>query len=280
MKKLLFLTLPIAMFVFVQPVSAALTDGLVGHWDLDNESVDIAFDSSGQNNHGTIIGATLTEDRFGNPDRAYFFDGGDYIDVPDAPSLNPTNAITITAWFNANHFDYGTYSWPFIVQKMGNPYSRGGYCMDIGQVVLNNPCVGFAVDLEGPGPTAGVPTGATNGGADGRPTLEEDRWYFAAGVYDGSAITLYVGTSELSPLVVTSENYSGNMVPSSLNLNIGRDQCFPYSPERFFNGPIDDVRIYNRGLTTDEVIEVYQVPEPTTLLLFGLGGLMLRKHRA
>jgi hypothetical protein len=81
-------------------VQGGLNDGLVGHWGFDNDSGNIATDSSGQNNHGTIIGATLTEDRFGNSNKAYFFDGASYIDVPNADSLNPTSAITITAWFN------------------------------------------------------------------------------------------------------------------------------------------------------------------------------------
>ncbi len=55
-----------------------------------------ADDESGNENHGTVYGATLTEDRFGNADSAYYFDGtNDYIEIP---SVNPTSAITVSAW--------------------------------------------------------------------------------------------------------------------------------------------------------------------------------------
>lgn len=258
MKKSLFLTLAIAMFVFVQPVSAALTDGLVGHWDFDNDSGNIATDSSGQNNHGTIIGATLTEDRFGNSNKAYLFDGGDYIDVPNADSLNPTSAITITAWFKATSFHYGSYSWPNIVSKRDHDGApTRGYCMEIQAVYSNNPCAGFGVILEGGG--GGVPVGW----GPFTPELEENTWYFVAGVYDGSAATVYVG-----PSVAYSENYSGNIVPSSDNLWISNA---PVYGDRAFHGVIDDVRIYNRALTADEVIEVYNVPAPGAFMLGGIG---------
>lgn len=51
-------------------------DGLVAYWPFDGD----AMDESGGDNHGTIIGATLTLNRFGIPGKAYSFDGvDDYI---------------------------------------------------------------------------------------------------------------------------------------------------------------------------------------------------------
>ena len=64
------------LVLFGSVTFASLTDGLVGHWPLD----DNANDESGLDNHGTVEGALLTTDRFGNSNSAYSFDGdGDWI---------------------------------------------------------------------------------------------------------------------------------------------------------------------------------------------------------
>jgi len=251
--------------VFSSNASAAL----VAHWSFDN-TADPGHDDASNGHNGTRVGnPTSTTGLWGN---AVNLDGASYIDVADALDLNPTSQITITAWFKADSFALGTYSWPHIVDKCGSP-DPSGYFMAIVQVSQNNPCVGFAVDGVG-----GVPTGTDLG----EPNLTPGTWYFAAGVYNGSAVTVYVGSAEQLPLVATSENYSGNMVSSSNNLNIGRDASFPSSPERFFDGAIDEVRIYNTALDSTVIndLYLYNTPEPATILLLGLGGLaVLRKRR-
>ena len=65
------------------PVPELPTDGLIAYYPFNRN----ANDESENGNHGTVYGATLTTDRFGNPDSAYSFDGvDDYIEV--APSSN------------------------------------------------------------------------------------------------------------------------------------------------------------------------------------------------
>ncbi len=59
-----------------------------------------ANDESGNGNHGTVYGATLTTDRFNQPNRAYYFDGiNDYIMVPNSSILQISGEITMSAWF-------------------------------------------------------------------------------------------------------------------------------------------------------------------------------------
>jgi len=65
-----------------------------------------ANDDSGNNNHGTIYGATLTNDRFGNPGSAYLFDGvDDYIDIGNGQSLKPQFPLSLSAWINVMDSD-------------------------------------------------------------------------------------------------------------------------------------------------------------------------------
>ena len=74
------------------------TNGLVGYWPFSGN----ANDSSGNNLNGTVNGAVLTEDRFGNPSSAYSFDGNDdYILVNDDDLLSfPNNEFTFSFWVN------------------------------------------------------------------------------------------------------------------------------------------------------------------------------------
>ena len=77
MKKLLLLPLLfIAVISFGQVPSYVPTDSLVGYWGFNGN----ANDESGNGNDGTVNGATLTTDRFGNTNSAYDFDGNDWIE--------------------------------------------------------------------------------------------------------------------------------------------------------------------------------------------------------
>ena len=72
-----------------------LDSGLVGYWPFNGN----ANDESVNGNNGTVNGATLTTDRFGNGNSAYSFDGSNtYIDVSDNNSLDLTSAFTLSVW--------------------------------------------------------------------------------------------------------------------------------------------------------------------------------------
>jgi hypothetical protein len=70
-----------------------LESGLVAYYPFNGN----ANDESGNGNDGTVNGATLVEDRFGETDKAYNFDGDDYIKVLDNEILRPKH-ITISTW--------------------------------------------------------------------------------------------------------------------------------------------------------------------------------------
>src|SRR5438477_5279250 len=91
---LIFLSVNIHAFAQSNIPDYIPADGLVGWWPFNGN----ANDNSGQANNGTVAGAVLTADRFGNPGAAYSFNGIDSkIDVADAASLR-CRKLTLSAW--------------------------------------------------------------------------------------------------------------------------------------------------------------------------------------
>ena len=94
------------------------SDSLVAYYPFNGN----ANDESGNGKDGAIHGAILTQDRFGNTDKAYQFNGtSDDITVPHHSSLQLTNEITITAWVKRSR-----YGIDMIVEKGGD--WTGGTC--------------------------------------------------------------------------------------------------------------------------------------------------------
>jgi len=240
--------------------------GLVAQWKLDGNG-----DDSADNHDGTVYGATGTEDRFGNANSAMFFDGStDYIDVSHHADLTPTNAMTISAWFKASSFNLGSYSWPAIVKKY-NDAEVAGYAMEIGQVWEGTPKAG-----------GGVGTGTGNHAPAPFP-VETDTWYFHAMVYeyDGtgqSTMTRFFG-ADFQALQSATTTFDGQLKDSETNLNIGRDN-WNTGDLRYFHGIIDDVRIYNEALSSQQINDLYTVPEPSSALLLTAGGVAYACRKA
>jgi hypothetical protein len=239
MKK--YIVLGILVFVaiigFNVTAQADLNDGLVAYYSFNGN----ANDESGNGNNGTVHGASLTEDRFGNTDSAYSFDGeNDYIEVIDSTSLDISNQITISAWIKTT----GTTEYSGVVCKFGPvPYSgdRNSYC-----TYVNNDSM-YVLNTNY--------TWADGIGAASSSTTEIDdgSWHHVLGMYNGDEIKLFVDGVEEN-----SSTYSSGILITDNPLIIGYD---PYSggdyTHRYFTGQIDDIRIYNRTLTESEIQELY-----------------------
>ena len=86
---------------FSQVPSYVPTNGLVGWWPFNGN----ANDESGNGNNGTVNGATLTTDRFGNSNGAFSFNGvNSYISVQDSNTLHQ-NVFTISSWVNGDEYN-------------------------------------------------------------------------------------------------------------------------------------------------------------------------------
>src|SRR6185312_11005406 len=101
-----------------------LNSGLVAYYPFTGNANDI----SGNGNNPIFNNATLTTDRFGNPNSAYSFNGVDnYIQIPNSPSLNPANQISICAWVKAAGFYQGPCHGNNIIMKGDGDYLPGNY---------------------------------------------------------------------------------------------------------------------------------------------------------
>jgi len=95
MKNLILVTVVFLAFLGNTFAQVNLDSMLVAYYPFNGNAVD----ESGNGNHGAIYGADLTEDRFGNENAAFWFDGiSSFIEIPDSESLDIVSEIAITGW--------------------------------------------------------------------------------------------------------------------------------------------------------------------------------------
>jgi PKD repeat protein len=207
----------------------SITEGLVAYYPF-NEN---ANDESGNANHGTVNGAALATDRFGNENSAYFFDGAnDYIEVLDSPSLRPTN-LTLSGWFNFSSVS------PAIRSLIGK--TVGSAWKDSYTMWRHNSMKG-ATGSESEFDELAY-AHSTN----------PDEWYNIAYTYNdaGDTHSMFIN----GVLAATEDNFV-SIGYDSHPLIIGADvenEVLSY----FFHGLIDDVRIYDRALADVEIEMLY-----------------------
>ena len=225
-------------------ITDSLTDiwtGLVAYYNFNNGSL---MDSSGYGNNITFSNANPTSDRYGRPNNAFLFDGATAeMSVPNSPSLNPS-AITLYAIFKINGF-LGTECHANQILAKGGPddYIDGWYVLRFDAF----PACSLPVDSTKEIPIAGFgnnnsPDGEAAGtGGNNTSYLTKGVWYKVAYTYDGAISKMYI-----NGVLVDSTIKSAPFTPNSYPLSIGynEDPSWPY----WFNGVIDEIRIYNRAL--------------------------------
>jgi Concanavalin A-like lectin/glucanases superfamily/IPT/TIG domain len=197
----------------------------VGLWKM-NETSGSAYDSSGNGNTGTWngTGTHYSDGKFGNAGQ--FNGSNDYVDVGNGASLNP-QYISVSAWIK-------TSATGALDQIFSKDNSSGGRVWQFNRT--SNGHIGFAVF-----------NASSNSGIEGNTNIADGMWHHVAGTWDGSTIRVYVDGHEDG----TGVSFSGTLRSGQTNSAfIGRSQNVDPG---YFQGQIDDVRLYNYALTPEQI---------------------------
>jgi len=219
-------TIVLFSFILVLGMAGVSLADLVAYWDFEGD-----FSDAIGGNDATPQGDTAI---IPDPERGLVaeFDGnGDYLEIPNSPSLNITGEkITLTSWV---YFDDVSGGPEIILAKIFQdgqhvaPYFAYNLC------ILSNGTPRLMLVMSG-----------REYRLPGSPNFESGRWYHMAGTYDGSEMILYVD-GEVSATMDASGNIDGYDTPLLLGINGGRTEPM--------DGRIDDVRIYNHALDQVEI---------------------------
>lgn len=209
-------------------------DGCVLHLPMDEGFGDVVHDRSGCGNHGAIYGATWTEE--GKIGRALRFDGvDDYVETGVVPFTS--NDITVEAWIYLK----STNTYTTIIHK-GDRSGEKNFLFTFDIFTFPDPKIRF--DITDDGYDYDYVAGST--------TLELNKWYHVVGVYRAADKFLAVYVNGRLDGSKTSEKASLYQGTSKYWIGARYDNG-EFFTDRYFNGTIDEVRIYNRARTSDEV---------------------------
>jgi concanavalin A-like lectin/glucanase superfamily protein len=217
---------------------ADVSDGLVAYYPFNgnaNDETDNGYD-------GTVDGATLTDDRFGNPMSAYSFDGfNDKILIGQEPNFPSWNTYAVSVWFlNNGGGDQGTgYG-----QKV---LSKAEFFTDFHLSVFG--------DTADPHTAGNLSWWSSQGGFDSVTDTSKD---YRDNVWHHAVLnknTASEGDLWIDGVLQVSSNTLAAVV-NSVNLVIGYTEHSDIFQQKHWSGKIDDIRIYNRVLSASEILEL------------------------
>ena len=231
------------------PDNSFTTNGLVAYYPFNGN----ANDESGNGKNGIVTGALLAPDRFNSVGSSYYFDGNDYIELPDRRFLENESNITISAWycFNGN--------------QEGQILAAGDYREGNDPISMRlNPTEIRALSLDDTigkkwFPAPNVPLKYTNQG-----------WHHFVFILSSVGSSSMLRVFQDGEILVTTNRSSGFRVTYDRDMAtlIGAIEGRPFysSPSQFWKGWLDDLRMYNRSLSDVEVKELYNYecqPQPS-----------------
>ncbi|HEY3183008.1 MAG TPA: Ig-like domain-containing protein [Gaiellaceae bacterium] len=203
--------------------------GLVAAWGFGDPIGTTVADSSGNGNTGTLENALLGA---GHDNGGLSLNGTNArVNVASSTLLGLPTGFTLEAWVNPSAL--GNVFRTVLLKERGKNLAYALYAAtDNGRPSVHY-WNGAEVLLKGPAP------------------LQLNTWTHLAGVYNGSALRLYVNGA-----LVATKNAGGSVTASTNPLRLGGNSVWG----EWFAGALDDVRVYNRGLTGGEILADMSAP--------------------
>jgi len=222
-----------------------LNQGLIAYWNFNGNANDV----SGNNHHGNVYDASLTNDKWGNANGAYYFNGiNNWIQVPNSPSLNfNTNSYTVYALLNIS----GYYQGPchgnsiidrgaednnpgsFYVRYTDNYFTGGQNCANPIPDTLHENFYSGCSNVFSP---SSIPP----------QYIQNNTWYCVIAVNDGTQLKVYV-----NGILDYDATLSGIFGSSTEDVYIGKHNSvsYPY----WMTAILDELRLYDRALNLQEI---------------------------
>jgi hypothetical protein len=213
-----------AVSVTVNNTAPPPPSGLIAAYGFNENTGTTTADATGTGHIGTLTGAVWAA--AGKTGSAVSFDGvDDWVSVNDANDLDLTTGMTLEAWVRPAALG----GWNSVIMK-----EHG----------IDTLAYGLYANDNAPYPTVTIRVGVLDYSAPGTAPVPIGQWTHLAATYDGATLRMYVNGVQ-----VGSRAQTGNMVVSTRALRFGGNGVWG----EYFNGLIDDVRIYNRALTATEI---------------------------
>jgi Concanavalin A-like lectin/glucanases superfamily len=237
-----------ALYQTTKSQTVDLKNGLVACYPFNGN----ATDATGNGNDGTINGATLATDRFGKANSAYSFDGSSHITVNPDQFKNENYSFSL--WVKLDNLPPDGDQSCFI--SVGAP--GGDHVVSVASSYSSLFTRGFSVGSS----NIGTPAGSSNWTGSPPDLL---RWYHLVYTRDKTSIKLFVDgiqIANLGPNTLTNGTSSNYQTPTNfiIGSRVGANGFIQYT-----SGILDDIYIYNRAITPEEVTALYQTTKSQTV---------------
>lgn len=213
----------------------------VAWWKFDETEGAIVKDSTSHKLDGKVQGSPIWAP--GHSGNSLEFDGRQtYVDCGNPPSLNFGDGIAVSAWIKMRKFDA---AWQTIISKGDKSWKL--------QRFKEQDKVAFSITGVKATSEAWMDTPTLDLVSTAR--IEDGKWHHIVGSYDGRQAVLYVD-GEIQDSKTASGSVSQNSEPVWIGQNAG-------SPDRFFNGWLDDIRLFDHGVSAEVVRELFNENQPS-----------------